>query len=417
MKSTITVALLSGFVSCVRSSGVIAQQIPRQMPILFVGGFDHLKDEHTSRGDRSRPTFGGIIGTNRSAISAKPNSAKTAPSQPAPTKSWERPTLRISLPTTATKLKFSGDGETLFTNGATEQSAELWSLTTGNRISAFPAKSGLAFCDVALSPDGQFTAALMYSRSAPTLPTKRQIELKVWNLKTGQSRWTSPIQDDAIQTTETPDCQVEFSPNSRVLATSISSRSSKFQSRVRIWNVPSGTLQQVTGSAVTYIYRLAFSLDSSVLGFITLVNGNSQLHLWNLNARKLQTKLQAVHEGNLLSILDIVFSPNQQDAIAFTSDGIISYIHRWQIRTGKLQSSSELPLDHTDNLLAVSPDGQTYVYGGDVTGYHIGNFQTNRTWEFPQNLSPRWGNTQVVFSPDGQQMAIVSDNQTINVIR
>jgi len=168
------------------------------------------------------------------AISAKPNSARTAPSQPAPTKSWERPTLRIPLPTTATKLKFSGDGERLFTNGATEQSAELWSLTTGNRISAFPAKSGFALCDVALSPDGQFAAALMYSREAPTLPTKRKVELKVWNLKTGQSRWTTPIQDHAIQTTETPVCQVKFSPNSRVLATSISSPSNKFQSGVRI---------------------------------------------------------------------------------------------------------------------------------------------------------------------------------------
>ena len=379
--TVITVALLSGFVSCAIAPSAIAKQI------------------------------------SSGAISVKPN-AKTAASGPVPTKSWSRPTLRISLPTTATKLKFSKDGETLFTNGATGESAELWSLTTGEQISAFRAKPGFGLCDVALSPNGQFAAALTYSRSAPSLPKKRQIELKVWNLKTRQSQWTSPIQSHAVQTTETPICQVEFSPNSRVLATSISSSSNKLQSGVRIWNVPAGTLQQIARSAVTRINRLAFSQDSSVLGFTTLANGNFQLHLWNLNARKLQSKLQAVREGNLLSILDIVFSPNQQEVIAFTSDGgIMSYIHRWLFRTGKLQSWSELAVDRTDNLLAVSPDGQTYVYGGDVTGYHIGNFLSNKTWDFPQGFSPMRGNTRVVFSPDGQQIAIAYDDQTIKVIR
>lgn len=110
MTSTITVTLLSGFVSCAIASGAITEQI------------------------------------SSDAISTKLNSARTAPSQPAPTKSWERSTLRIPLPTTATNLKFSEDGERLFTSGATEQSAELWSVTTGNRISAFPAKSGFALC-------------------------------------------------------------------------------------------------------------------------------------------------------------------------------------------------------------------------------------------------------------------------------
>ncbi|KJH73507.1 hypothetical protein UH38_01700 [Aliterella atlantica CENA595] len=319
------------------------------------------------------------------------------------------------MPTNATKFKFSADGETLLTNGANEQSAELWSLTTGKQIYAFPAKSGFALCDVALSADGYLAAALMYSLSAPTLPTKRQVELKVWNLKTKQAQWTSPIQTHAIQTNETPACQIEFSPNSRFLATSISSRSRNPQVGVRIWNARQGTLQQITRSAVTYINRLAFSPDSSVLGFVT---GNSQLHLWNLSARKLQAKLQALDGKYVMLILDAIFSPNQQEAIAFTSDGgIFSRLYRWQIKTGKLQSSSELPIDRTDSLLSLSPDAQTYVYGGDVTGYHIGNFQTRNSWDFPQNLSPTSGLTTVVFSPDAQQMAIAQGNQTINILR
>lgn len=127
MTSTTTTALLSGFVSCMFATGTIAQQIPSGL------------------------------------ASVKPSSPKAAPSQPAPPKSWERSVVRMSLPMRPTQLKFSEDGETLFTNGATEQSAELWSLTTGKRLSAFPAKPGFTFCDITLSPDGQFAAALMYS--------------------------------------------------------------------------------------------------------------------------------------------------------------------------------------------------------------------------------------------------------------
>lgn len=364
---------------------------------------------------KSIATIALLLGLVHWAIAPQTPSGKSiASSQLASTKSWLHPTLRLSLPTTATKFKFSSDGETLFTNGTTEQSAELWNLTTGKQ-STLPTKSGFVLCNLALSPDGEFAAALMYSVSASTSPTKRQVELKVWNLKTKRSQWTSPIQNHSIQTTENPICQVEFSPNSRLLATSISSRASP-QLGVRIWNASQGTLQQVTPT-VTSINRLAFSLDSSVLGFITSIDGNSQLHLWNLNTRKLQAKLQAVNGNYLMSIVDFVFSPNQQDAIAFTYDGgIFSRIYRWQIKTGKLQSSSELPLDRTDGLLALAPDGQTYVYGGDVTGYHIGNFQTKNSWEFPQGLSPTSGSTKVVFSPDGQQMAIARDNH-INIIR
>jgi hypothetical protein len=230
----------------------------------------------------------------KSAISAKPNQAKTAQKKPAPTKSWSRQTLRVSLPTTADKIKFSRDGKTLFTftNGANKQSAELWSLTTGKRLSDWKAKPGFTFCDVDLSPDGQFAAGVMYSGDAAT-STKRNIELLVWNLKTGQSRWTSPIQDHTIQTTDTPSCQVEFSPNSRLLATRITGPSEKLQSGVHIWNVLQGTLQQVAPRGITlYSKAFAFSPDSSVLGFVTLVNNISQLHLWNLNTRKLQAKLQ-----------------------------------------------------------------------------------------------------------------------------
>ncbi|AFZ11281.1 hypothetical protein Cri9333_0295 [Crinalium epipsammum PCC 9333] len=254
----------------------------------------------------------------------------------------------------------------------------------------------------------------------------------VWNLKTRQSRWVRPIQNHAIQTTDTPFCQVEFSPNSRLLATSLPSPSNKLQSGVRIWNVLEGTLQQVIPMAVVpYINpnkpHFAFSPDSSVLGFVTLVKGYSQLHLWNLSARKLQAqlqaRLQAVDVDNLVSIEDFVFSPNQQDvmALAFSFDGLkFSYIYRWQIKTGKLQQNwqkSRFTLDRTDSILALSPDSQTFVYGGEVGGYNISNFSTTyKRFPFPQALSPTSGSTRVVFSPDGQQMAIESNGQTINII-
>ena len=48
--------------------------------------------------------------------------------------------------------------------------------------------------------------------------------------------------------------------------------------------------------------------------------------------------------------------------MAFTQDReLMSYIARWQIKTGKLQSLSELPIDRRGGLFAMSPDSQTFV--------------------------------------------------------
>ncbi len=343
------------------------------------------------------------------------------------TKPWNRPTVRLTLPTSASQLQFSSDGNSLLTNGATAQSVELWSLTTGKKQSTFSAKAGFVFCDVALSADGQFAAALLNSNEFPAAPAKRKIELKVWNLKTGQPQWNVPIQDHVIQTDQVPLCQVKFSPNGRLLATSISSPANKPQKGVRLWNVPQGTLQQVTSSAVNAIYQLAFSPDSSLLGFTTVVNNKSQLHLWNLRGscgvalcanRTLKATLSAPLGRYFGTIANFRFDLNQQDVIAYVWDGeLISYLYRWQIKTGKLVSTRELPLDRQDGLLAVSPDGQTYIYGGQVTGYHIGDLQIRQSLNFPQGLSlPMDQQKKVVFSPDGQQIAI-SYNETITILR
>lgn len=334
------------------------------------------------------------------------------------TKPWNRPTVRLTLPTSASQLQFSSDGNSLLTNGATAQSVELWNLTTGKKQSTFAAKAGFVFCDVALSADSQFAAALLNSNEFPATPTKRQIELKVWNLKTGQPQWNVPIQNHVIQTDQVPLCQVKFSPSGRLLATSISSPVNKPQAGVRLWNVPQGTLQQVTSSVVNAIYQLSFNQDSSLLGFTTVVNNQSQLHLWNLRDRTLKANLSAPRGKYFGTIANFRFDPNQQDAIAYVWDGeLISYLYRWQIKTGKLLGTRGLPLDRQDGLLAVSPDGQTYVYGGQVTGYHIGDLQTRQSLNFPQGLSlPMDQQKKVVFSADGQQIAI-SDNETITILR
>lgn len=349
------------------------------------------------------------------AIPAELRPALNAQSTPkdSAVKSWDRPALRLTLSTSATQLKFSGDGELLITR-ATEQTAELWNLTTGKRQSTFPAKPGFAFCDVALSADGQFAAALLHSREASSVPTKRKIELKVWNVKTGQTQWTSPIQEHVIQMNQTTRCEVEFSPNSQILATSISSFSGQLQPGVRLWSVPQGKLQSVTSSRVTSVGNLAFSRDSSILGFSTLVDNQAQVHLWNLNDRKLQATLKAVEGNYPLGIFAVLFTPNQQDVIAYTNDGgIFSRLYRWQVQTGKLKDASVLAPDRTDRFLGISPDGETYVYGGDVTGYHIGNLRTNSSVEFPQGLRPTNATRKVVFSPDGQQMAISNDQAIV----
>ena len=342
--------------------------------------------------------------------------AQQAPIPILPAESWDRPTLRLTLPTTATQVRFSQNGEHLLTTDATRQTAQLWSLTTGQKQSTVPVKAGFAFCNVALSKDGQFAAALLYSREASSVPTKRKIELNVWNLKTGQSQWTSPIQDHVIQANQTTQCEIEFSPNSQILATSVSGLTFQSQPGVRLWSVPQGKLQSVTSSRVAAVGNLAFSRDSSMLGFSTLVDNQSQIHLWNLSNRKIQAILKVGKGKYPLGILAAQFTPDQQDIIAYTHDGLFSKLYRWQVKTSNFKGISDLGTDRTDRFLGLSPDSETYVYGGDVTGFHIGNLRTNRSLDFPQGLKPDSSVSKVVFSPDGQQMAIVNA-QTIMVLR
>lgn len=344
------------------------------------------------------------------------------------TKPWNRPTVRLTLPTSANQIQFSGDGNRLLTDGGGEKTINLWNLTTGKTQSTFSAKAGSVFCGAALSADGQFVATLLTSTEATASPAKRKIELQVWSLKTGQTQWNVPIQDHTIQSDQPVPCQVVFSPNSRLLATSINGAANKSQAGVRLWNVPQGTLQQVTRSTMNAIDHLSFSSDSSFLGYTFEINSKSQLQLWNLRDRALKANLSAPQYADSRpgtprheyfgSIANFRFDLNQQDAIAYVWDGeLISYLYRWQIKTGELLGTRELPLDRQDGLLAVSPDGQTYVYGGQVTGYHIGDLQTRQSLNFPQGLSlPMDQQRKVVFSPDGQQIAI-SYNETIMILR
>jgi WD40 repeat protein/tetratricopeptide (TPR) repeat protein len=362
----------------------------------------------------------GLISSTTLAVTATQSASSAVAQQPTPkdlsVNSWNRPALRLTLPTAATQLEFSQDGNHLLTTTLPGQPAELWNLTTNKKEVTVPAKAGFAYCNVALSADGQYAAALLHSIDAPSATrTKRKIEVKVWNLKTGQTQWTSPIQDHVILAGQTTVCEIEFSPNSQILATSISSPSYQLQPGVRLWSVPQGKLLSVTNSKTSAIDNLAFTRDSSMLGFSTRVDNQAQAHLWNLNDRKLQVTLKA--EGNPPpGIVDVFFSPNQQDVLAYTDDGIFDRLYRWQVQTGKLKNISPLAPDRTDRLLGLSPDGETYVYGGDVTGYHIGNLRSNLSLDFPQPLSPSSATRKVVFSPDGQQMAI-SNEQNITILR
>ena len=219
-----------------------------------------------------------------------------------------------------------------------------------------------------------------------------------------------------IQANQTTQCEIEFSPNSQILATSISGLTFQSQPGVRLWSVPQGKLQSVTSSRVAAVGNLAFSRDSSMLGFSTLVDNQSQIHLWNLSNRKIQAILKVGKGKYPLGILAAQFTPDQQDIIAYTHDGLFSKLYRWQVKTSNFKGISDLGTDRTDRFLGLSPDSETYVYGGDVTGFHIGNLRTNRSLDFPQGLKPDSSVSKVVFSPDGQQMAIVNA-QTIMVLR
>jgi WD40 repeat protein len=321
--------------------------------------------------------------------------------------SWENSKLVHTLPTVASYAKFSSNGLLLVSNGERSKAIQLWDVTKGELLSSIRAENTTYFGDVAVSPDGQFVASIVYSQ------LDKSIGVGLWNSKTGEAIWKKPIVTNSAEFPPQRNfdsfSSLEFSPNGQFIASSTQKYSGSTNPQIQLWDAATGEKRFVFRSNIKSLRGLSFSPDSKVLASL----GSNQsiragtyhwqglIQLWNPNTGQLLHTLK----DNLIPN-SMVFSRDGQTLTSLSKDTIYeAHLRTWDVKTGGTLRTVPVGVDRTDYLLSLNPDAKTYLTSGQVAGTRIINAQIRKEWGLP-GFDDVYSASRALFSPDGQMLAI-----------
>ncbi|MEW6492368.1 MAG: hypothetical protein AB1589_07635 [Cyanobacteriota bacterium] len=325
--------------------------------------------------------------------------------------SWENPKLVHTLPTIASYAKFSSNGLLLVCNGEQGKAIQLWDVTKGELLSSIKGDDTTYFGDVAISPNGQFVASIIYSQ------IDKSIAVGLWNSKTGKAIWKKPIVTNSAEFPSQSDFEqisvasqvssLEFSPNGQFIASSAQKTFGSTNRQIQLWDVATGKKRFVLRSNIESLRQLRFSPDSQVLASLGFnpdgsFNYKGMVQLWNPNTGQLLHTLK----DNLIPHR-MVFSPNGQTLTSLSKDSMMydAHLRTWNVKTGRTLRTVPVSVDRTDYLLSLTPDAKTHLTSGQVAGTRMFNSQTGKNWGLPGANDVYTART-ALFSPDGQMLAI-----------
>ena len=323
-----------------------------------------------------------------------------------PESSWENPKLVHTLPTAASHAKFSSNGLLLVCDGEQGKAIQLWDVTKGELLSFIKADDTTYFGDVAISPDGQFVASIVYSQ------LDKSIGVGLWNSKTGEAIWKKPIVTNSAEFPPKRNfdsvSSLEFSPNGQFIASSVQKYFGSANPQIQLWDAATGEKRFVFRSNIKSLRGLSFSSDSQVLASL----GSNQsiragtyhwqglIQLWNPNTGQLLHTLKDDLIPN-----SMVFSPDGQTLTSLSREVYEAHLRTWDVKTGETRSTVPAAVDRTDNLLSLSPDAKTYLITGEVAGSRIWNNQTGKASGL-RGFDVSTGASTALFSPNGQMLAV-----------
>ncbi|CAD5928423.1 SMP-30/gluconolactonase/LRE family protein [Planktothrix agardhii] len=294
-------------------------------------------------------------------------------------------------------VAISPDGQILV-SGSDDKTIKIWQLSTGEELRILTGHSE-SVNSVAISPDGQ-----------TLLSGSRDNTIKIWRLSTGEELRTLTVHSDSVNF-------VAISPDGQILVSSSHTVVSDiYDNTIKIWQLSTGReLRTLTCCWDSNpIDSVAISPDGQ-----TLVSGSDrEIMIWDLSSgQKLRTLTG--HSGWVGSV---AISPDGQ--ILASGDTVMgsmgcsfdTTIKIWQLSTGE-ELRTLTVVDWWVNSLAISPDGQTLVIGGDYT-ITIWDLSTG------QELGTLTGHSEhsdevksLAISPDGQTLVSGGDDGTIMIWR
>ncbi|MEW5856151.1 MAG: hypothetical protein AB1861_02000 [Cyanobacteriota bacterium] len=327
-------------------------------------------------------TLAGTSVAQSAGFLAQAPTASVAQAKP----SWENSKLVHKLPTQASYAKFSSNGLLLVCNGEQGKAIQLWDVRKGELLSSIKADDTTYFGDVAISPNGQFVASIVYSQ------IDKSIGVGLWNSKTGKAIWKKPI---VTNSAEFPSqiyfdgkpfvfnvSSLEFSPNGQFIVSSAQKKFGSTNRLIQLWDVATGEKRFGLRSNIQSLRQLSFSPDSQVLASLGFnpdgpYNHKGMIQLWNPNTGKLLHTLK----DNLIPA-SMVFSPDGQTLTSLSKDGMMydAHLRTWNVKTGRTLRTVPVGVDRTDDLLSLNPDAKTYLTSGDVAGTRIFNTQIGKNW-------------------------------------
>lgn len=327
--------------------------------------------------------------------------------------SWENPKLVLTLPTAASYAKFSSNGLLLVCNGERGKAIQFWDVTKGELLSSIKADDTTSFGDVAISPDGQFVASIIYSQ------LDKSIGVGLWNSQTGEAIWKKPIVTNSAEFPSqrdfeeyfpfSPVSSLEFSPNGQFIASGVQKFFASTNPQIQLWDAATGEKRFVFRSNIKSLRKLSFSPDSQVLassGFNESIlkggtyNWQGLIQLWNPNTGQLLHTLKDDLIPN-----SMVFSRDGQTLTSLSRLVYEAHLRTWDVKTGETRSTVPASVDRTDDQLSLSPDAKTYLVAGQVAGSRIINAEIRKEWPL-RGFNVSSGASTPLFSPDGQMLAV-----------
>ncbi|WP_198013604.1 S-layer homology domain-containing protein [Crinalium epipsammum] len=314
---------------------------------------------------------------------------------------WNKAPI-TTLPTAANVFSFSADGQRLLTLTTGGAKLQVWNTQTGALIKEIAAGAQTRFDGAAISKDGTKVAAI-----AQTSPTNT-VELAAWVIETGQPLWKKTI-GPASSTID--GSQIAFSnDNQRIITFVKTNRDGTSVPQLALWNTANGEAVQSLDTsgrfAISPNSQFAISPNGQFLAIQIYPNDSSgRVDLWRLNQSGI------FEYARTLPPEDVLFWGMN---MVFRNDGLLNVLTRspydgllvtWNPQTGARVTSTELLADRSDEAIGLSPDGDSYFFGGQVAGARLGSVKTGEVQDWPSGYGYR-----VAFSDRGNYLAILNIN-------